>query len=161
MIHHIHDWTFIPFNPRSSTKRTGRKPSRPATKAKASKTPSSNGDVISPAEAKMIAGKSTAAEGVPHPDQCICTICSCGAHKCPPDRVQGKYTDLKSSYMQDFTGAYVKPEKIARPQYVHKPRPFDGTTTMKVTLSVTAHLYINLIFSVARSYQSCWAHLRF
>lgn len=31
--------------------------------------------------------------------------------------------------MNDFTGEYVKPERHARPQYMHKPRPFNGTTT--------------------------------
>jgi len=80
---------------------------------------------ITPSEARKLSRGNHA----PHPDDCICTICNCGAHKCPPDRVQGKYDNLKSSYMADFKGAYAPPERPSRPQYVHKPRRFTGTTT--------------------------------
>jgi len=43
--------------------------------------------------------------------------------------VAGRYHDLKSSYMNDFTGTHVKPDRPNRAQYIHKPRPFNGATT--------------------------------
>lgn len=83
---------------------------------------------ISEAEARRLS-RGGHGSTVPHPPECICTICTCGAHKCPPDRVQGRYHNLKSSYMEDFRGEYQQPERINRPQYIHRPRPFEGTTT--------------------------------
>jgi hypothetical protein len=44
--------------------------------------------------------------------------------------VQGKYHDLKTAYMEDFKGReYTEPARPIRKQYLHKPRPFEGTTT--------------------------------
>jgi hypothetical protein len=85
---------------------------------------------ITPEEARALSRSRITKNKNGHPDECICTICSCGAHKCPPDRMQGRYHNLKSSYMQDFTGEYQAPTRADKRQhYVHKPRPFDGVTT--------------------------------
>lgn len=64
-----------------------------------------------------------------HAPECICTICECGQHKCPPDRLSGKYNNLQTSYMSDFKGAYAPPSRPVKAQYIHRPRPFSGTTT--------------------------------
>lgn len=78
--------------------------------------------VITPAEARAMTGTNKTCE-------CICTICTCGTHRCPPDRVQGKYDNLKTSYMDSYRGDMVPVERVARRQYVHKTRPFEGITT--------------------------------
>lgn len=64
-----------------------------------------------------------------HPMDCLCTICSCGAHRCPADRVQGHYNNIKSEHQSQFTGQYVAPQRAAKETYVHQPRPFVGNTT--------------------------------
>lgn len=103
---------------------TGRGRSRPSSNSKSREPEYADSMYITPQEARRISRGHAA-----HPADCICTICKCGAHKCPPDRVQGRYKNLQSSYMHDFQGDYVAPERVTRPQFVHKPRPFDGVTT--------------------------------
>jgi len=109
-----------------STKAGSRNQGRNSKASKTSKGPDfAESTYISPAEARRLSRGASAK----HPNDCICTICNCGAHKCPPDRVQGKYTNLKSSYMDDFKGTYCETSRPKRQQYVHKPRPFIGSTT--------------------------------
>jgi hypothetical protein len=110
---------------KAGSRNRGRTGSKPSSKS-ASKEPAfAQSDFITPEEARRL----TQGRTKPHPMECICTICNCGAHKCPPDRVQGRYNNLKSSYMDDFKGAYCEPSRPKRQQYVHKPRPFVGSTT--------------------------------
>lgn len=82
-------------------------------------------DYISPADAANF-GRSHAED---HAADCLCTICNCGAHRCPPDRVQGRYKNIKSEQQAQFTGQYLPPQRVAKEAYVHQHRPFEGTTT--------------------------------
>lgn len=64
-----------------------------------------------------------------HSPECICTICSCGAHACPADKIQGRYGNIQSEAQAQYTGQYVKPVRAAKQHHVHTHRPFNGTTT--------------------------------
>lgn len=48
---------------------------------------------------------------------------------CPPNRAQGRYKNLKSTYMDSFQGDFEPAHRIARKLHVLEPRPFVGTTT--------------------------------
>lgn len=73
--------------------------------------------------------RSRGATPLDHAPDCLCTICTCGAHRCPPDRLQGRYTNLKSEHQAQFTGQYVPPTRPQKEKYVHQNRPFVATTT--------------------------------
>lgn len=64
-----------------------------------------------------------------HDEDCLCTICNCGAHRCPPDRIQGHYNNLRTEHQSQFQGEYIPPPKAPKKVYVHQPRPFEGNTT--------------------------------
>lgn len=64
-----------------------------------------------------------------HPAECICTVCNCGAHHCPPDIVQGHYNNIKSEHQAQYTGEFVMPHRVNKQMYMHKPLRFEGTTT--------------------------------
>jgi hypothetical protein len=64
-----------------------------------------------------------------HDAECLCTICSCGAHRCPPDVVQGRYNGIKSEQQAAYTGAYLPVTRKTKEAYVYAPRAFEGSTT--------------------------------
>ena len=51
----------------------------------------------------------------------------------PPNRVSGRYHNLKSTYMDNFRGDFVAPERPPKKKQTIEPRPFIGTTTHQVT----------------------------
>jgi len=84
--------------------------------------PSSRGDdgiewaetyTISPEEARALVKLEDGTECVP----------------CPPNRVQGRYHNLKSTYSDSYRGDFEPAQRIARKIHALEPRPFLGTTT--------------------------------
>lgn len=47
----------------------------------------------------------------------------------PIDCYEARYTNLKTTAMNDYQGKFVKPERAQKKQYVHQYRPFDARTT--------------------------------
>lgn len=64
-----------------------------------------------------------------HGAECICTICRCGGHACPPDMVQGRYGNIQSEAQAQYRGTWIPPIRAPKQQHVHSHRPFNGTTT--------------------------------
>lgn len=65
-----------------------------------------------------------------HPPACICTTCTCGTHKCPPDIVQGRYANnIRTEAQDQFRGDFVPAARAQKQQYVQQHRPFEGMTT--------------------------------
>lgn len=69
-----------------------------------------------------------------HDEECICTVCSCGRHACPPTPRTNHYEPgLMSEARASYSGRFVPAQRV-RPNDNWKPRnvPFEGATTHQV-----------------------------
>lgn len=69
-------------------------------------------------------------------DRCICSICTCGKHKCPSRLVRYKYpSQMKSLYMQDFIeqplGGPTDMFNSNKIRQAHLDHPMDGKSSYK------------------------------
>lgn len=64
---------------------------------------------------------------------CVCTICTCGVHHCPPTPMERHSYEpgLASDYASKFKGGSVPVHRQPKPEYVHASKPFEGTTEHK------------------------------
>jgi len=83
-----------------------------------------------PLSATSTAGPSAA---VDHAEDCICTICTCGKHACPPTPRSTHYpTTLSSEARSSYSGRFEPAVRAQRPD-TWKPRnvPFEGESTTR------------------------------
>lgn len=62
---------------------------------------------------------------------CICSVCNCGAHKCPPTPLGGNHEDLQTMYRQSFTGQVAPVERPRPRDRSIVSLPFDATSTTR------------------------------
>jgi hypothetical protein len=66
-----------------------------------------------------------------HEESCICTVCTCGKHACPPTpRVNHYDPNMASESRQAYTGKFVPAKRAGAPdQYKPHDAPFEGIST--------------------------------
>lgn len=71
---------------------------------------------------------------VEHEEDCICTVCSCGKHACPPTPRETRYDpNMTSEARQSYNGVFSPAKRVGAPDQ-YKPRenvPFEGESTHK------------------------------
>ena len=71
---------------------------------------------------------------VEHEEDCICTVCSCGKHACPPTPREAHYDpNMTSEARQSYNGVFSPAKRVGAPDQ-YKPRegvPFEGESTHK------------------------------
>lgn len=76
-----------------------------------------------------------------HSAKCVCSICECGRHKCPPGKHHPGHYDadsLRSTYGKDFpghVGAARQPIRHPSDSHVRSNEPFDHKTTHSLDYS--------------------------
>ena len=68
-----------------------------------------------------------------HEESCICTVCSCGKHACPPTPRLNHYDPaIASESRQAFQGVFVPAKRAGAPTtYKERNVPFEGESTSK------------------------------